>query len=86
MRTLAEITDDARRGIEAEPKELLYAVCAYDVLLAQLKLDEQPILLKEFFIAGESCPKEYIGWANDPENEEVRAWHQAFINVDDKKD
>lgn len=81
MRKLQEITDAARRGEPATEDELRYAVCAYDVFVAQLELDKDPKQLQKFFVACESDPREYIGEANDPARKEVREWHRAFINV-----
>lgn len=82
MRKLVEITDDVRRSLPVDEDELRYALCAYDVLLANLNLDKQPDLMAEFFRAAESDPKVYIGWENDPTNPGVVAWHQAMINVE----
>lgn len=81
MRTLQEITDAARRGESATEDELRFAVCAYDVFVAQLELDRDPKQLAKFFIAAESDPREYLGEANAPTRADVQAWHRAFINV-----
>ncbi len=42
MRTLAQITDAARRGEPVSHGELLYAVVAYDVLLSQFEIEKHP--------------------------------------------
>ena len=81
MRTLTEITDAARRDEAVSHGELQYAVCAYDVLLAQFKLEAHPTQLALYFVAAEQCPREFIGPANDPAEHTARAWHTAFINV-----
>lgn len=81
MRKLTEITDAARRGEPTSHGELLYAVVAYDVLLAQFDLAKHPVQLAEFFKAAEQDPKMYIGEANDPAEQSVREWHNAMINV-----
>ena len=81
MRTLQEITDACRRCEPVTGEELMYAVCAYDVLLAQLELERDPKQLQKFMVAAEADPRVYIGPANDPLNAEARDWHKAFINV-----
>lgn len=83
MRSLEDITDAVRRNEPATEDELRLAICAYDVLLAQLQLDKNPVLLAEFFKAGEADPLTYIGPANDPRNPEAVAWHKAFKKVED---
>ena len=80
-RTLQEITDAARRNEPITPQELRYAVCAYDVFLSKVDLEQNVEQLQEFFIAAESIPLEYIGPANDPNDPNVVNWHKAFINV-----
>lgn len=86
MRKLVDITDAARRNEKPTYDELLYAVCAYDVMLAQIKIENHPVLLAEFFKAGESDPKIYIGTNNDPNNTECNEWHKAFVNVGETKE
>lgn len=81
MRTLQEITDAARRNEEVTPEELQYAVCAYDVFLSKIDIDQNTVILTKFFIAAEMDPREYIGPDNDPKNPEAVAWHKAFINI-----
>tara|TARA_R110000851_G_scaffold28177_1_gene78912 strand:- start:167 stop:538 length:372 start_codon:yes stop_codon:yes gene_type:complete len=80
-RTLDEITEAVRRNEPVTAAELKYSVSAYDVLLAMLKLDENPVQLKSYMVAGDSCPKAYIGPANDPLDPEVQEWHKAFKAV-----
>lgn len=81
MRTLQEITDAVRRGEEANGEELRYAICAYDVLLHELKIAETTTMVGTFATAATMKPNEYIGWDNDYKNPEVVAWHKAAINV-----
>ena len=83
MRTLQEITDSARRNEPIPWVELQFAVCAYDVLLSQLDLENDVPKLTKFMVAAEADPVEYIGPANNPQDPEVAAWHKAFINVGD---
>lgn len=83
MRSLEDITDAVRRNEPATEDELRLAICAYDVLLAQLQLENNPVLLAEFFKAGEADPSTYIGPANDPRNPEAVAWHKAFKTVEE---
>lgn len=82
MRTLHEITDAARRNEPATEEELRLAVCAYDVLLAQLEVENDPKQLEKFFAASTRAPLQFIGPANDPRDPDVVAWHRAFINVE----
>lgn len=79
MRTLDEITTAVRRNEPVTDEELRYSVCAFDVLLSLLELDKDPVRLKQYMIAGDMCPREYIGPANDPENPDAREWHKAFL-------
>lgn len=81
MRTLTQITDAERRGESVSHDELLYAVAAYDVLLAQFEIEKHPMQLAEFFKAAECDPQEYVGPANDQAEQRARDWHNAFINV-----
>lgn len=85
MRRLADIVDAVRRNEYAHVEELRYVVCAFDVLLAQLEVERNPEQLGKYMLAAESCPKEYIGNANDPGNPEVVRWHKAFVNVGKKE-
>jgi hypothetical protein len=81
MRTLTEITNATRRNEPVTVDELRYAVCAYDVMFAQSQPSEHRPLMKAFFQAAESDPREYVGWNNDPENPEAVAWHRSQINM-----
>lgn len=81
MRTLAQITDAARRGENVSHGELLYAVVAYDVLLARFEVEKHPVQLAEFFKAAEQCPRVYVGVANDPAEQGAREWHAAMLSV-----
>lgn len=81
MRTLDEITAAVRRNDPVTDEELRYSVCAYDVLLALLELDKDPVRLKQYMTAGDMCPREYIGHANDPNEPSVQEWHKAFLSV-----
>lgn len=81
MRQLHEITDAVRRNEPVTEEELRLAVCAYDVLMVKLELDQDPKQLAKFFEASELAPDAYIGPANDPRDPGVVAWHKAFINI-----
>ena len=80
MRTLKEISSAVRRHEYASTDELRYALVAYDVLIYQLDIAQDEQQLAEFFKAFETCPKEYVGWENDPENPEAVKWHTEHIN------
>lgn len=81
MRTLNEITAAIRSGGTYTEDEARYAVVAYDVMVAQLQVPENPVQLQHYFLAAESSPIEYIGWANDPDNPEAVAWYKAMNHV-----
>jgi hypothetical protein len=81
MRTLDEITTAVRRAEPVTTEELALAVCAYDVLLAKLEVDKNPVQLQEYFVAGDNDPAEYIGPENDPRNAESVNWHKTIIGV-----
>jgi len=83
MRTLDEITTAVRRAEPVTTEELILAVCAYDVLLSKLKVENNPVQLQEYFVAGDSDPGTYIGPANNPSNPESVHWHKTMIGVDD---
>ncbi len=88
MRTTEEITAAARVGGELTEKEMRYAICAYDVLLASGKIEKDPVFLAEYFKAATSSPEEFIGHVNSPDNPEFVEWYKVmnktFSNV--KKD
>lgn len=81
MRTLNEITAAIRSCKEYTEKEARYAVIAYDVLLAQLSVDLDPVRLETYFRAAEAPPIDYIEWVNDPENPEAVHWYEAMSDV-----
>lgn len=82
MRTLDEITAAVRRAEPVTTEELTLAVCAYDVLMAVLKVENNPVQLQEYFVAGDTDPLTYIGPANDPGNPESVHWHKTMIGVE----
>ena len=81
MRTLNEITSACRRGEPVTEEELRYAVCAYDVMVAQFEIENHAVLLEKYFVAAEMDVKEYVGPNNDPNDPEVQKWHRAFAKV-----
>ena len=81
MRTLDEIVAAVRSNETYTEDELVYAVVAFDVLLSQLKLDEDPQRLQHWMVAAINSPKEYAGPYNDPANPEVEEWYKAMHNV-----
>ena len=84
MRTLERITTAVRRNEEVSDEELRYCVAAYDVFLAKIEMAANAVMLHEFFIAAEACPKEYIGWANDFKNPDFVALHKADFSPLDR--
>lgn len=85
-RTLDQITTAARQGLPASVDELRLAVCAYDVLMANLKVVENAVQLAEYFKAADTVPEIYLGPNNDPREPGVKEWHEAFINIEEKQD
>ncbi len=81
MRTLNEITRAVRTNRPVNAQELRRAVVAYDVLLALLNVEQNPLQLAEYFKAGSSCPVHYAGPANNPDDPDVRAWYDAMHEV-----
>ncbi len=81
MRTLDEITTAVRRAEPVTTEELTLAICAYDVLLSKLKVEDNPTQLQEYFVAGDNDPAAYIGPANDPRNAESVHWHKTMIGA-----
>lgn len=81
MRTLSEITAAVRQGDPTTAEELRYAVVAYDVLVAQLELPNDPAKLYHYFQAADNDPREYIGEANDPAFAGAREWYRAMHGV-----
>lgn len=80
--TLNGITQRARTGRPLSEEELRLAVCAYDVLFAQINADKFPGVLKEYFRAAEITPEVYIGWQNNPNNPEFVQWYLQNITID----
>jgi len=78
MRTLDEIVAAVRSSETCTEDELVYAVVAFDVLLSQLKLDEDPQRLQHWMAAAINSPKEYAGPCNDPANPQAVAWYKAM--------
>lgn len=81
MRTLDDITTAVRRAEPVTVEELTLAICAYDVLLSKLKVENNAVQLQEYFVAGDSDPVTYIGPANDPRNAESVHWHKTMIGA-----
>lgn len=81
MRTLDEIVASARLNEPLDPDEARYAIVAFDVLLAQLNLDQDAERLKEWMVAATNSPQEYAGEANDPQNPDAVAWYRAMHGV-----
>lgn len=81
MRTLDRIITSARLNEPLDPDEARYAIVAFDVLLAQLKLDQDAERLKEWMVAATNTPREYAGEANDPLNPDAVTWYRAMHGV-----
>lgn len=75
MRTLDEIVAAIRSGRPYTKEEAAYTVVAFDVLLAQLALDQDAPRLQHWMSAATQSPKEYIGPANDPANPDATSWY-----------
>jgi hypothetical protein len=84
MRPLNQITAAIRSGQPFTEEEARYAVVAYDVLIARLSVDLDPVRLAEYFKAAESSPAEYVGWKNDPQNADAIEWYRAMGRVGEK--
>lgn len=78
MRTLSQITAAVRQGDPVTGDELRYAVVAYDVMVAQMELPNDPKRLFHYFQAADNDPREYIGQANDPAFPAARQWYAAM--------
>lgn len=76
MRKLHEITSAARLGETITDEEARLAICAYDVMLANLQ--HVPDALFEYFRAAELTPRQYIGPNNDPDNPEAVEWYKTW--------
>jgi len=81
-KTLTEVTEAARLGEPLTNDELRFAVCAYDVLIAQFKVERYVDQLQEFFVAGEAVPEEYLTPANHPDNPDFVTWYRTFLNLE----
>ena len=79
MKTLNQITQAARIGHPLTEEELRLAVCAYDVMIAQLNPNDHLEVLAEYFKAAEASPKEYIGWGNHPDNPDFVKWYAQNV-------
>ena len=85
MRTLSQITAAVRQGDPATGDELRYAVVAYDVMVAQMELPNDPARLFHYFQAADNDPREYIGQANDPAFPGARQWYAAMHGAGNEK-
>lgn len=84
-KTLDQITHAARVGAKLTVDELRFAVCAYDVLLAQLDVSRYPVQLSAYFQAAETPPEKYIGHANHPDDPGFQEWYRAFKSLGTKR-
>jgi hypothetical protein len=78
---LHEITAACRTGEPIDQELLILAICAYDVLMAQITNDNmnQTQVKAEYFKAGDSEPAKYIGWNNHPDNPEFQSWYRSLV-------
>ena len=60
MRTLDDITTAVRRAEPVTTEELTLAICAYDVLLSKLKVENNAVQLQEYFVAGDNPTRLHI--------------------------
>lgn len=81
MRTLDEIVAAARLNEPLDLGEARYAITAFDVLLAQLDLDQDVARLQKWITAATMPPRDYIGEANDPREPEAVEWYRAMHGV-----
>ena len=84
-KTLNQIVESARIGEPLTNNELRFAVCAFDVLLAQLDISQNPEQLASYFVAAELPPEAYLGENNHPDSAAFREWYTAFKNFGAKK-
>lgn len=82
MRTLDGIVSAVRTNETYTEDELVYAVVAFDVLLAQLDLSQDHERLLRWMTAATMDPREYAGEANDPANQEAVRWYKAMHDVE----
>lgn len=85
MRTLSEITAAVRQAEPVTEEELRYAVVAYDVMVAQMELPNDPARLYHYFQAADNDPRAYIGEANDPAFAGAREWYRAMHGAGEEK-
>jgi len=84
MRNLEQITAAARIGGELTEKETRFALCAYDVLYAQITTENTaPLFIAEYFKAAETAVDDYVGEANSPENPEFIEWYKVMHKMCD---
>lgn len=83
-KTLDQIVSAIRLGEPVSYDDAVYAIVAFDVLLAQLELEKTPEKLQHYFVAAELPPAKYIGPNNDPKNPEALAWYRAMQGVTEK--
>ena len=86
MRTLSQITAAIRSDEKYTETEARYAIVAYDVLMHQLSVEQDPVRLAEYFKAAETPPIQYVGWANNPANPNAVNWYKSMINVGEQAD
>lgn len=82
MRPLKEIITDARTGGDTYYDEVLYALVAYDVMLAGFDLENDPDRLQQYLTVLDADPEKFVGPANDPKNPEAVRHYKAFDNID----
>lgn len=81
MRKLSEIVTAVRLGDPVETSELVYAVVAFDVLLAQLDLPNDVVRLQKYMQAAVSDPRVYVSPENDPAEPVAVEWYRTFMNI-----
>lgn len=81
MKTLDEIVADARLNKILDLSEARLAIVAFDVLISQLHLEQQPVQLQEWMAAAITPPDKYVGEANSPYNPEAVEWYRAMHGV-----
>lgn len=79
--TLSEIVAAVRTNELVTGRDMRYAIVAFDVLMSQLKVDQNVTQLQEYFKAATTPPREYAGHMNDPENPEAVEWFKAMQGV-----
>ncbi len=79
--TLSEIVAAVRTNELVTGRDMRYAIVAFDVLMSQLKVDQNVTQLQEYFKAATTPPREYAGHMNDPEKPEAVEWFKAMQGV-----